>query len=120
MREVRPTIFLGVPRVWEKLASGMQNYASSMGWLKRGLSNWAKQIGLRGNMSRQQGWVGCPIGWLAECSGELDGVLCVCRGSTPIGWTFAKLTVFQTVSVYHTHVCISLVSVNHKQMCYKF
>ena len=62
MREVRPTIFLGVPRVWEKLASGMHTYASSMGRLKRGLSNWAKEIGLRGNMSRQQGWVGLGEG----------------------------------------------------------
>ena len=55
MREVRPTIFLGVPRVWEKLASGMQSYSRSMGRLKRGLSKWAKQIGLRGNLSKQQG-----------------------------------------------------------------
>ena len=48
--------------MWEKLASGMHTYASSMGRLKRGLSNWAKEIGLRGNMSRQQGWAGLGEG----------------------------------------------------------
>ena len=41
-------------------------------------------------------------------------MLCSCRGSTPLGWTIAKLTVFQTVSVsshntpVHTHPCASI------------
>jgi long-chain-fatty-acid--CoA ligase ACSBG len=74
VREVRPTIFLGVPRVWEKLAIGMQTYASSLSGTKKKLSQWAKGIGLRGNLSKQEG------------------------GKTPFGWTLARLLVFKQVS----------------------
>ena len=57
VREVRPTIFLGVPRVWEKLAIGIQNYGSSLSGFKKKISKWAKDIGLRGNLSKQNGYI---------------------------------------------------------------
>lgn len=41
-----------------------------------------------------------------EVFGEFNGVLCSCRGSTPFGWTFARLTVFQTVSISLHELCM--------------
>ncbi|KAI0214318.1 hypothetical protein LSAT2_000560 [Lamellibrachia satsuma] len=55
MREVRPTVFLGVPRVWEKMEEKMQDVGRSTGGLKKYIATWAKGIGYRGNMSLQRG-----------------------------------------------------------------
>ena len=35
LREVQPTFFLGVPRVWEKLMAGIEIRMADAGWLKR-------------------------------------------------------------------------------------
>jgi long-subunit acyl-CoA synthetase (AMP-forming) len=45
LRVVRPTIFLAVPRVWEKIHERMLDMRSSLGPLKLALSDWAKSIG---------------------------------------------------------------------------
>ena len=55
LREVRPTIFLGVPRVWEKIqakmvAAGVQNPP-----LKKKLAAWARKTGLEGGYASQRG-----------------------------------------------------------------
>lgn len=55
LREVRPTIFLGVPRVWEKIqakivAAGAQNTG-----LKKKISSWARGVGLAGGYADQKG-----------------------------------------------------------------
>ncbi|XP_065912809.1 long-chain-fatty-acid--CoA ligase ACSBG2-like isoform X2 [Dysidea avara] len=62
MKEVRPTIFLGVPRVWEKIAEGMQLVANSLTGLKARISSWAKTVGLKGNHNKMAG-KGTPFGW---------------------------------------------------------
>ncbi|XP_011347791.1 long-chain-fatty-acid--CoA ligase ACSBG2 [Ooceraea biroi] len=42
----KPTIFLGVPRVWEKIYEKMQEKARSNGVIKTWIANWAKAQGL--------------------------------------------------------------------------
>ena len=42
MKRVRPTIFLGVPRVWEKIGEKMQQVGKSNKGLKKAIGNWAK------------------------------------------------------------------------------
>jgi len=42
LKEVRPTIFFGVPRVWEKIYAKMQEVAKSTTGIKKKLSTWAK------------------------------------------------------------------------------
>jgi len=42
LKDVRPTIFFGVPRVWEKIYDKMQEVAKSSKGLKKKLSTWAK------------------------------------------------------------------------------
>ena len=47
LREVQPTFFLGVPRVWEKMLAAVQIRSNDATWLKRLLFNfWIKQGGL--------------------------------------------------------------------------
>lgn len=42
----QPTIFFGVPRVWEKIYEKMQEKARSNGVIKTWIANWAKAQGL--------------------------------------------------------------------------
>ncbi len=42
LKEVRPTVFFGVPRVWEKIYDKMQEVAKSTTGLKKKISTWAK------------------------------------------------------------------------------
>jgi len=62
MAEVRPTAFLGVPRVWEKMQEKMIEVGRSRGAVSRKVAAWAKDIGLRGNLSRMEGG-SVPFGW---------------------------------------------------------
>lgn len=73
MCDVRPTHFLGVPRVWEKFEEAMKLIGRQSSMLKRKVAIWAKDIGYRGNMSLQRG------------------------GTVPFGWTLANALVFKKV-----------------------
>ncbi len=45
LKEVRPTIFFGVPRVWEKIYDKLQEIGKSSTGIKKKLSTWAKGKG---------------------------------------------------------------------------
>ncbi|XP_056021143.1 long-chain-fatty-acid--CoA ligase ACSBG2-like isoform X1 [Ostrea edulis] len=47
LKEVRPTAFLGVPRVWEKMIEGMKHKAREFGFLKKKVGAWARGVGYR-------------------------------------------------------------------------
>lgn len=55
LREVRPTYFLGVPRVWEKMQAKMQAAGASAPPLRKKLVVWAKKMGLAGGYAEQRG-----------------------------------------------------------------
>jgi len=55
LKDVRPTIFFGVPRVWEKIYDKMQEVAKSSTGLKAKLSAWAKGKAALHWQSRQYG-----------------------------------------------------------------
>jgi len=57
LKEVRPTIFLGVPRVWEKMQEKMMAVAKNQWRIQTIIARWAKSIGLAGNMSLMNGYV---------------------------------------------------------------
>lgn len=73
LNEVRPTVFFGVPRVWEKMQEALQALGKNTRGLKKKIGAWAKGIGLKGNQSLMNG------------------------GSTPFGWTIANALVFKKV-----------------------
>lgn len=48
MQKIRPTIFLGVPRVWEKFEETIRKVDAGNTGLTRSLGDWAKRVGLEG------------------------------------------------------------------------
>jgi long-chain-fatty-acid--CoA ligase ACSBG len=57
MKEIRPTKFLAVPRVWEKMYEKMMDIGRSTTGLKKMIATWAKAKGLEYNMKRMAGYV---------------------------------------------------------------
>jgi len=55
LREVRPTFFLGVPRVWEKIQARMQAVGARSGPVKRHIARWACRVGLSSGYASQRG-----------------------------------------------------------------
>ncbi|KAH1023126.1 hypothetical protein HUJ04_012395 [Dendroctonus ponderosae] len=51
LQEVRPTKFLGVPRVYEKIYEKMQQIAAQNGFIKRAIASWAKQHTLQHHLN---------------------------------------------------------------------
>jgi long-chain acyl-CoA synthetase len=47
LREISPTVLAGVPRVWEKLSSGVELRMQDSTWLKRRCYRWALGVGRR-------------------------------------------------------------------------
>ncbi|MEZ4268212.1 MAG: AMP-binding protein [Myxococcota bacterium] len=55
LREVRPTIFLGVPRVWEKIQAKMVAAGAQNPPLKKKIAAWARKTGLAARYGEQNG-----------------------------------------------------------------
>ncbi|WP_437278415.1 long-chain fatty acid--CoA ligase [Sorangium sp. So ce375] len=55
LREVRPTVFFGVPRVWEKLRAGIDAKLSSAKGLQRFTLEQARRVGLQHSELRARG-----------------------------------------------------------------
>ncbi|MDW3218294.1 MAG: AMP-binding protein [Acidimicrobiales bacterium] len=70
MREVQPTFFLGVPRVWEKMLAGIQVRMADASWMKRRNYEFWIARGRRLARSRMRGGLGFgarivyALGWL--------------------------------------------------------
>lgn len=55
LREVRPTCFFGVPRVWEKVYEKMQAIGKQTQGIKKSIAKWSKGVGLSYNRRRMEG-----------------------------------------------------------------
>ena len=55
LAECRPTAFFGVPRVWEKLMEAMVAKGRDNSNMKKKISAWARDIGLRGTKAMMKG-----------------------------------------------------------------
>ncbi len=55
LQEVRPTIFLGVPRVWEKIQAKMVAAGASSPPLRKKIAAWARNVGLAAGYAEQRG-----------------------------------------------------------------
>ena len=70
MKDVRPTIFFGVPRVWEKIQEKMVQVGRSGGAIKKFIASWAKSIGTEHSRRAQYGNDGgAPCGY--ACANKL-------------------------------------------------
>jgi long-subunit acyl-CoA synthetase (AMP-forming) len=66
LKDVHPTVFFGVPRVWEKMQAKMTEVAKNNSWLKKKIAAWARGVGLRAGYAKQKGEP-MPFGyWLAK------------------------------------------------------
>ncbi|XP_072537451.1 long-chain-fatty-acid--CoA ligase ACSBG2 isoform X2 [Salminus brasiliensis] len=54
LREVRPTAFMGVPRVWEKMQEKMKAIGAKSSTVRRKVASWAKDVGLHTNLSKME------------------------------------------------------------------
>lgn len=59
---VKPTFFMGVPRVWEKIEEKMRSVGAANTGAKKALGDWAKRVGLEGSYNALEG-KGLPWGW---------------------------------------------------------
>ena len=55
LREVRPTLFLGVPRIWEKIQEKMMMAGAQSGPVRKFIIKWAKKVGLESGYREQKG-----------------------------------------------------------------
>lgn len=55
LKDVRPTLFLGVPRVWEKIEEKMRAVGAATTGFKKKIGTWAKKKGLEGSYAIQEG-----------------------------------------------------------------
>ena len=62
LKEVRPTAFMGVPRVWEKMQEKMKSVGAKSSTLTRKVASWAKEVGLQTNLSKMNQYVPGPWG----------------------------------------------------------
>lgn len=54
LREIRPTAFLGVPRVWEKMQEKMKSIGAKSSTVRRKVASWAKDVGLQTNLNKME------------------------------------------------------------------
>ncbi|XP_007952683.1 long-chain-fatty-acid--CoA ligase ACSBG2 [Orycteropus afer afer] len=55
LHQVRPTSFLGVPRIWEKMQEKIKENSTKSSALKKKVFSWARNIGLQVNTKRMLG-----------------------------------------------------------------
>jgi long-subunit acyl-CoA synthetase (AMP-forming) len=55
LRECHPTVFFGVPRVWEKIQSKMMEAGASAPPLRKKIAAWARGVGLKAGYARMNG-----------------------------------------------------------------
>uniref|UniRef100_A0A8C1LYJ0 long-chain-fatty-acid--CoA ligase n=1 Tax=Cyprinus carpio TaxID=7962 RepID=A0A8C1LYJ0_CYPCA len=63
LREVRPTSFLGVPRVWEKMQEAMKSAGAKSSITKKKIADWAKGIGFQASYNAMNGDSSVPWGF---------------------------------------------------------
>ena len=67
--EVSPPVFLGVPRIWEKMHASVTLKMKDSSWLKRILFRWALSVGSRVAVARGTGearWPSTFLLWVAD------------------------------------------------------
>ncbi|XP_023572968.1 long-chain-fatty-acid--CoA ligase ACSBG2 [Octodon degus] len=63
LKEVKPTTFLGVPRIWEKLQENIKGSVSHFSGLKKKMFIWAKSTGLNVHTNQMLGKTTVPMNY---------------------------------------------------------
>ena len=68
LKEIRPTVFIGVPRVWEKIQQKMIEKSAQNSSFKRFVARWAKNVGLKNQKKLERGQ---PTGFLFKLADKI-------------------------------------------------
>jgi long-chain-fatty-acid--CoA ligase ACSBG len=102
LKEVRPTLILAVPRVWEKFYEKMIEMGRSSRGLKKTISTWAKSVGLEQNKQiisgelspNKSSWEFLIASWLVyspiKANLGLDKCKYLYTGAAPLSKTIAE------------------------------
>ncbi|XP_038079332.1 long-chain-fatty-acid--CoA ligase ACSBG2-like [Patiria miniata] len=91
LKEVRPTGFIGVPRVWEKIQEKLKAVSANNSNFRKKIADWAKDIGLRGNIALEKRALEYnQMSWWQYIWGAISQPV-------PWGWTLANMIVFKKV-----------------------
>ncbi|KAF5911616.1 hypothetical protein HPG69_008215 [Diceros bicornis minor] len=63
LQEVKPTVFLGVPRIWEKMQEKIKESGAKSSSLRKKVFSWARTIGLKVNTKRILGTHDTPVSY---------------------------------------------------------
>lgn len=63
LKKVRPSIFLGVPRVFEKIQDGLIKHSQDANVIQRLISTWARGVGFRASEARGSPDHSMPLGY---------------------------------------------------------
>ncbi|XP_047506130.1 long-chain-fatty-acid--CoA ligase ACSBG2 isoform X3 [Pieris napi] len=74
LKEIRPTKFMGVPRIWEKMYERIVAVGSSRGALTKRIASWAKDQGSKHHLARINGQEGTTCGYKLAKSLVFDKV----------------------------------------------
>lgn len=55
LKEVKPTTFLGVPRIWEKFQETIEGSVSRFSSFKKKMFHWAERVGLKTHLRQMLG-----------------------------------------------------------------
>ncbi|XP_054418102.1 long-chain-fatty-acid--CoA ligase ACSBG2 [Pteronotus mesoamericanus] len=90
LQEVKPTVFMGVPRIWEKIEEKIKESGAKSSNLRKKVFSWARTVGLKVNTKR---------------------MLDVGTHDNPMSYRMAKALVFSkvtnTLGLDHCHTFIS-------------
>lgn len=63
LKKVRPTVFLSIPRVFEKMQEAMLKVGATSSPVAKAIANWAKNVGSRASSIKDSGGTSMPWGY---------------------------------------------------------
>ncbi|XP_045527961.1 long-chain-fatty-acid--CoA ligase ACSBG2-like isoform X1 [Pieris brassicae] len=96
LKEIRPTKFMGVPRIWEKMYERIVAVGSSRGAMTKYIATWAKNQGSKHHLARINGAFSADMMGLPQ-DFSIKEMLRYWQEGTTCGYKLAKSLVFDKV-----------------------
>ncbi|XP_022118799.2 long-chain-fatty-acid--CoA ligase ACSBG2 isoform X1 [Pieris rapae] len=96
LKEIRPTKFMGVPRIWEKMYERIVAVGSSRGAMTKCIASWAKEQGSKHHLARINGAFSADMMGLPQ-DFSIKEMLRYWQEGTTCGYKLAKSLVFNKV-----------------------